>query len=55
MEILQQRLFADEGQRVREIVLEPRQQGLVRVEAFELGGGREERAGERRVLNMRIS
>lgn len=50
MEILQQRLFADEGQRVGEMLAEPPHDGLVRIEAVEVRGGREERAGERPVL-----
>lgn len=50
MEVVQQRLLADEGQRVGEILAEPPQDGLVRIEAVEVGGGRKERAGEGRVL-----
>ena len=52
MEVAQQRLFADEGQRVREIGLEPAEDFLVRVEAVEFRGGREDRAGERLVLHV---
>ena len=51
MEIMQQRLFADEGQSVGEIGLEPFQDGLNRVETVEFRGGREDRAGERLVLH----
>ena len=51
MEVGEQRLLANEGQRVREVCLEPPDDGLVRVEAVELRGGCEERAGERLVLH----
>ena len=39
MEVTQQRFFADEGQRVREMRAEPPDDALVRVEAVELGIG----------------
>ena len=52
MEIMQQRLFADEGQSVGEIGLEPFQDGLIRVETVEFLGGREDGAGEGLVLHV---
>lgn len=51
MEVTQQRFFADEGQRVREMRAEPPDDALVRVEAVELGGRREEGTGEGEVLH----
>ena len=51
MEVVKQGFFADEGQRVREIDLEPLEDGLVRVEAVEFRGGREDGTGERLVLH----
>lgn len=51
MEVGEQRLLANEGQRVGKIGVEPSDNGLVRVEAFEFRGGRKERAGERLVLH----
>ena len=52
MEVVQQRFFADEGQGVGEIGLEPLEDGLVRVEAVEFRGGREDGTGERLVLHV---
>ena len=51
MEIMQQRLFADEGQSVGKIGLEPFQDGFSRVEAVEFRGGREDGTGESLVLH----
>lgn len=51
MEVVQQRFFADEGQRVEEIGLEPLEDGLVRVETVEFRSGREDGTGERLVLH----
>ncbi len=51
MEVGEQRLFADEGQGVGKIGLEPPDDILVRVEAVEFRGGREDRASERLVLH----
>ena len=51
MEIVQQRFFADEGQGVGEIGLEPLEDGLIRVEAVEFRGWREDGTGERLVLH----
>ena len=51
MEVVQQRFFADEGQGAGEIGLEPLEDGLVRVEAVEFRGGREDGTGERLVLH----
>ena len=50
MEVLQERLLANEGEGVRELRAEPPKDVLVRVETVELGGRREQRAGEREVL-----
>ena len=54
MEILQQRLFTDEGQSVREIGPEPAEDGLVRGEAVELRGGCEDGASKRLVLHAQF-
>ena len=51
MEILEERLLADEGQRVWKMCTEPGEDALVGVEAVELRCRREDGAGERAVLH----